>query len=61
MTIGENMFLCCCILFAHAVLACATTYAIFGMGKLKAFKLLQKSEHWQQKTTILGQSDVNMR
>ena len=51
-SLGQEM--CQSILFAHAISGCDTTSAMFGLGKLKAFKILQQTPGWRTQVSIFG-------
>ena len=51
-SLGQEI--CQTILFAHAISDCDTTSAMFGLGKLKAFKILQQTPGWRTQVSIFG-------
>jgi len=56
-TLGKS--LCSCLPFVHAMSGCDTISAFFGIGKVKAMKVIEKSKELQVKTTIFGHQDVS--
>ena len=47
-----------CLPFVHAVSGCDTTFSLFGHGKLKALKLLQKHDDLRKEVTIFGEDEA---
>ena len=54
--LGEELWKC--VLFAHAISGCDTTFGMFSIGKLKAFKLLRANE--MERNVILFGDDANL-
>ena len=46
--------MCKLILTVHAISGCDTTYSIFGMGKVKVFKLFKTNSTLKNKTAVFG-------
>ena len=48
-----------CLLFAHSVSGCYTTSSFYGIGKLKAVKLVKESKVLQQKIKVSGEDNAS--
>ena len=59
--LGKSMYEC--LPFIHAASGCDTTSAIYGIGKVKPFKLIESSEQYQKSLMLFGdtKSDLNDR
>ena len=49
-----------CLLFCHAISGCDTVSATFGIGKLKAFRILKQSPYWLDLITDFGTDNSNL-
>lgn len=46
-----------CLLFAHAISGCDTVSAVFGLGKVKAYRMLLHHKYLRQSVSIVGQEN----